>query len=156
MQVAESSKQQGPDPPSSETVPIDIEMFCCLVGIVWRLQSHVPVLLVGNFSNEKDVAIARVVSKTLGSSFEVADPEGFQLDRFKKCASKSHLLLARCSQQYQIFQVPDDQAKFLHALLVDGRCDVKWPFASLHYSSSSALDLQLKLPVALRAAVVYC
>merc|ERR1712146_841604 len=104
-----------------------------LAGIVWRLQSRIPVLMVGDFSSGKDLAIAQMVSKMLHSSCEIIDPEEFDIGRFKACAKRSQLLVARCSSTG--IMVPDEEVAFVKTLLGDHLCEVEWGFASMHYSS---------------------
>lgn len=134
-------------------VAVDIAVLA--MGIVYRLQSQIPVLLLGDLDTGMDTRIALLLSNMLGRTHVVIDSGEFALHKFEKVAEESRLLLAQCSRNV-LFAEDHGELDFLQSLLLDPSSEVDWLLASMHYSGSSALELQLQLPPALRRAAVFC
>jgi len=122
-------------------------------GLYLRLQSKVPVILVGDLDAHADIALCKLASSMLQSEFLVVDvKDGLDMDdpAFQACVTAPTLLLMRCVEDSW-----DEVVALLHACLIGRCCRKTWTLASLHYVHASAMKLQQQLPRQLREAVVF-
>lgn len=150
-----------------EHTDLDISTVVQAAGVCHRLQSNIPVLLVGDFSASVDVAFAKLVGAMLGISeqlvaVDTTDGDGSVVGFDEICShirpsdrSPHPLLLARCSEESLKSQAGSKCLGLLHKILIDRCCSKAFTLGALHCVHTSTLELQRRLPAPLREAVVF-